>query len=93
MQTLKAIYENGVFRPLETPKLAEENGVFRPLETPKLAEGQSVQLIVDTTNPITPQEMLQLAAEVYEGLSETDVDEIEEIALKQDYFFANRAEE
>ncbi len=35
---------------------------------------------------ITPQEMLQLAAEVYEGLSETDVDEIEEIALKRDYF-------
>ncbi|MBR8834084.1 MAG: antitoxin family protein [Stigonema ocellatum SAG 48.90 = DSM 106950] len=66
MQTLKAIYENGV---------------FRPLEKPELAEGQSVQLIVDTTNPLTPQEMLQLASEVYEGLSETDVDEIEEIAF------------
>ncbi|MEA5506215.1 antitoxin family protein [Halotia wernerae UHCC 0503] len=78
MQTLKAIYENGVFRPLE--KL-------------ELAEGQSVQLIVDTSNPVTSQEMLQLAAEVYEGLSETDVDEIEEIALKQDYFFIDRTEE
>ncbi|MBW4555701.1 MAG: antitoxin family protein [Trichormus sp. ATA11-4-KO1] len=78
MQTLKAIYENGVFRPLE--KL-------------ELAEGQSVQLIVDTTNPITAQEMLQLASEVYEGLSETDIDEIEEIALKQDYFFVDRTEE
>ncbi|MDF5713911.1 MAG: antitoxin family protein [Rhizonema sp. NSF051] len=77
MQTLKAIYENGV---------------FRPLEKPELAEGQSVQLIVDTTNPLTPQEMLQLAAEVYEGLSETDVDQIEEIALKRDYFFTNRSE-
>jgi len=77
MQTLKAIYENGV---------------FRPLKKPELAEGQSVQLIVDTTNPLTPQEMLQLAAEVYEGLSETDVDEIEEIALKRDYFFTDRSE-
>ncbi|QLE59899.1 antitoxin family protein [Nostoc sp. TCL26-01] len=77
MQTLKAIYENGV---------------FRPLEKPELTEGQSVQLIVDTTNPLTPQEMLQLASEVYEGLSETDVDEIEEIALKRDYFFTNRNE-
>jgi predicted DNA-binding antitoxin AbrB/MazE fold protein len=61
--TLKAIYEKGVFRPLE--KL-------------ELAEGQSVQLIVDT-NPLTPQEMLQLAFEVYEGLSETDINEIEEM--------------
>jgi len=77
MQTLKAIYENGV---------------FRPLEKPELAEGQSVQLIVDTTNPLTPQEMLQLASEVYEGLSETDVDEFEEIALKRDYFFTDRSE-
>ncbi len=77
MQTLKAIYENGV---------------FRPLEKPELTEGQSVQLIIDTTNPLTPQEMLQLAAEVYEGLSETDVDEIEEIALKRDYFFMDKSE-
>ncbi|WGV26755.1 antitoxin family protein [Halotia branconii] len=77
MQTLRAIYENGVFRPLE--KL-------------ELVEGQSVQLIIDT-NPVTPKEMLQLAVEVYEGLSETDIDEIEEIALKQNYFFADRTEE
>jgi len=77
MQTLKALYENGV---------------FRPLEKPKLAEGQSVQLTIDTTNPFSPQEMLQLAAEVYEGLSETDVDEIEEIALKRDYVFSDKTE-
>lgn len=77
MQTLKAIYENGV---------------FRPLEKPKLAEGQSVQLTIDNTNPFSPQEMLQLAAEVYEGLSETDVDEIEEIALKRDYIFSDKTE-
>ncbi|PSB45017.1 hypothetical protein C7B80_18385 [Cyanosarcina cf. burmensis CCALA 770] len=78
MQTLKAIYENGV---------------FRPLEKPELAEGQSVQLTVESTAPLSPQEMLQLAAKVYEGLSETDVDEIEEIALKRDYFFSDRTEE
>lgn len=77
MQTLKAIYENGV---------------FRPLEKPELTEGQPVQITVDTSTPFTPQEMLQLAAEVYEGLSETDIDEIEEIALKRDYFFSDRNE-
>ena len=77
MQTLKAIYENGV---------------FRPLEKPELTEGQSVQLTVATTTPFSPEEMLQLAAEVYEGLSETDIEEIEEIALKRDYFFSDRPE-
>lgn len=77
MQTLKAIYENGV---------------FRPLEKPELTEGQSVKITVETTTPFTPQEMLQLASEVYEGLSETDIDEIEEIALKRDYFFSDTNE-
>lgn len=72
MQTLKAIYANGV---------------FRPLEKPELTEGQSVQITVETTPHFSPQEMLQLAAEVYEGLSETDIDEVEEIALKRDFFF------
>ena len=51
VQTLKAIYENGVFRP------------FEKLE---LTEGQSVQLTVEPTTPLNPQEMLQLAVQVYE---------------------------
>jgi predicted DNA-binding antitoxin AbrB/MazE fold protein len=53
MQTLKAIYENGV---------------FRPLEKPNLNEGESVKITVESTTLFTPQEMLKLAAEVYEGL-------------------------
>ncbi|KYC36047.1 hypothetical protein WA1_40620 [Scytonema hofmannii PCC 7110] len=77
MQTLKAIYENGV---------------FRPLEEPELIEGQFVQLIVEPTTPLSPQDMLQLAAQVYEGLSATDIDEIEEIALNRDNFFSDRTE-
>ncbi|MDZ7962967.1 MAG: antitoxin family protein [Aulosira sp. DedQUE10] len=78
MQTLKAIYENGV---------------FRPLEKPNLNEGESVKIIVESTNPFTPQEMLKLAAEVYGGLLETDIDEIEEIALQRDNFFADQPEQ
>ncbi|MBR8838378.1 MAG: hypothetical protein DSM106950_31345 [Stigonema ocellatum SAG 48.90 = DSM 106950] len=53
---------------------------------------QSVQLTVEPTTPLSPQEMLQLAAQVYEGLSATDVDEIEEITLKRDNFFSHRTE-
>lgn len=78
MQTLKAIYENGV---------------FRPLEKPDLNEGESVKITVETTTPFTPQEMLKLAAEVYEGLLETDIDEVEEVALKRDNFFADQSEQ
>ncbi|MEC4818481.1 MAG: antitoxin family protein [Scytonema sp. PMC 1069.18] len=77
MQTLKAIYENGV---------------FRPLEEPELTEGQFVQIIVEPTTPLSPQDMLQLAAQVYEGLSATDIDEIEAIALNRDNFFSDRTE-
>ncbi|MUG93671.1 DUF104 domain-containing protein [Scytonema sp. UIC 10036] len=77
MQTLKAIYENEV---------------FRPLEEPELTEGQFVQLIVEPTTPLSPQDMLQLAAQVYEGLSATDIDEIEDIVFNQDNFFSDRTE-
>ncbi|NJM73289.1 MAG: antitoxin family protein [Scytonema sp. RU_4_4] len=78
MQTLKAIYENGV---------------FRPLEKPNLKEGESVKITVESTTPFTPQEMLKLAAEVYEGLLETDIDEIEEVALQRDNFFGDKSEQ
>ncbi|MDJ0616352.1 MAG: antitoxin family protein [Calothrix sp. MO_192.B10] len=78
MQTLKAIYENGV---------------FRPLEKPNLNEGESVKITVESTTSFTPQEMLKLAAEVYEGLLETDIDEIEELALQRDNFFGDKSEQ
>ena len=77
MQNLKAVYENGV---------------FHPLGKPQLAEGQSVQLTIDTTNPFSPEKMLELAAKIYEGLSETDVDEIEGIALNRDYILSDKTE-
>ncbi len=63
-----------------------ENGVFRPLKTPELSEGQAVQLIVQAKHPLDPRQMLQLAAEVYQGLSEQEIDEIESIALDRRNF-------
>ena len=77
MQTLKAIYENGV---------------FRPLEKPELTKGQFVQLTVEPTTFLSPQEMLQLAVQVDEGLSVMDINEIEEIALNRDKFFSDETE-
>ena len=71
-QTINAIYEHGV---------------FRPLNHPNIPEGQTVQLSVEIAPKLTPEEMLQLAASVYEDLSSQQIDEIEEIALERDDFF------
>lgn len=65
-QTLDAIYENGV---------------FRPLKSPKISEGQKVKLTVETNLVSSPDDMLELAAQVYQGLSAEQIDEIEKIAL------------
>ena len=70
-QTLEAVYENGV---------------FRPLEKIEMAEGQLVRLIVETL----PEDLLELAAQVYEGLSDKEIDEIEQIALDRRPFFGER---
>lgn len=64
-QIYEAIYENGLFRPLAS--LATE-----------LTEGQRVRLVVET-DPAS--DILALAAQVYAGLSEKQVDAVEEIAL------------
>lgn len=61
-----------------------ENGVFRPLsESPQLPEGQHVRLIVESER----ETVLVLAAQVYLGLSEEQVNEIEKISLTRGPFF------
>jgi predicted DNA-binding antitoxin AbrB/MazE fold protein len=67
-----------------------ENGVFRPLQAPEVAEGQQVKLVVKTTTELTPDEMLELAAQVYQGLSDQDINDIEQIALDRENFFGER---
>jgi predicted DNA-binding antitoxin AbrB/MazE fold protein len=67
-----------------------EKGVFRPLQHPDIAEGQQVRLVVETSAPLSPDEILELAGQVYEGLSEQEIDEIEEIALDRKNFFGER---
>lgn len=73
-QTYEAVYENGVFRPV------------RDLPA-SISEGQHVRLIVETDEPM---DILQLAAQVYSGLSDEQVREVEQIALERRDFF-NRA--
>lgn len=65
-----------------------ESGVFKPLKKPDVSEGQQVQLLLEKADPPNTDEVLSLAAKVYAGLDEEDVREIETIALDRSHFFA-----
>jgi predicted DNA-binding antitoxin AbrB/MazE fold protein len=59
-----------------------EGGVFKPLVPVELPEGQRVQVTVPLPplGPATPkevEEMMRLAASVFEGLSDEQIDEME----------------
>jgi predicted DNA-binding antitoxin AbrB/MazE fold protein len=76
MQTIEAIYQNGMFKPV-TP--VEEN----------YSEGETV-LITIQDKESSAKEIMKLAENFYEGLSEDDIDEIEKIALDRSNFFGDR---
>lgn len=65
-QTLEALFENGTFRLLEPSAVT-------------LVEGQHVRLTVEIEK--TPDDVLALAEQVYEGLPEEEIGEIERISL------------
>jgi predicted DNA-binding antitoxin AbrB/MazE fold protein len=63
-----------------------EDGGFKlvnPASLP-LIEGQRVHLIVETA----PNDLLELAAQVYAGLSAEQINEVERIALDRKHFFS-----
>lgn len=75
-QTLEAIFEDGVFRPLEAPDAS-------------LVRGQRVRITVETEGE--SEDILALAGRVYEGLSEKEIADVEEISLDRRSFFDDRA--
>ena len=75
-QTIEAIYQNGIFKPLNP--ISEE-----------IAEGEMVEITIKDKR-LSPDEMLKLAGQVYEGLSDEDIEEIERIALDRSNFFGDR---
>ncbi|MDQ3813825.1 MAG: antitoxin family protein [Armatimonadota bacterium] len=79
-QTIEAVYEQGVLKPLQ------------PID---LMEGQRVALSVEPL-AATPEEtaaQLREWQKVYEGLSEQEIAEVETIALDRSNFFGKRDEE
>lgn len=76
MQTIEAIYQNGMFKPIKP--ISEE-----------FEEGAKVKLIVEAENKET-NPIMKIAENFYEGLSEEEVNEIEKIALDRSNFFGER---
>ncbi len=66
-----------------------EKGVFRPVNIPELSEGQAVRIILDNIKENT-DDILELAAHVYEGLSVQDINEVEQIAFNRSEFFEEK---
>ncbi|MFB3132625.1 MAG: antitoxin family protein [Rhodothermales bacterium] len=77
-QKVDAIFEDGSFKPL------------MPLD-PVPKEGQHVRIVIEPLDGA--EQLLDLTTQVYEGLSDEEIDEIEEIALDRSTFFVDRAED
>lgn len=60
-----------------------EGGVFKPVERPEIPEGEHVQLTVETAEPAGREDPLDLAARVYQGLRPEEIDDVERIALRR----------
>jgi predicted DNA-binding antitoxin AbrB/MazE fold protein len=74
IQSIEAVFQDGVFRPIEPP----------PQD---LLEGQRVQVVA---KKLSPDEMMNLVTSIYDGLSEEEIDEIERIALDRSNFSLGR---
>ena len=72
VKTIEAIYENGVFKPIS------------PL--PDISEHKKVTLVIED-NHEESRNILSLAAKVYDGLSQKDIEDIEKPALTETTFY------
>ena len=75
-QTLDAVFQDGSFKPLDNGSLP-------------FSEGQRVRLTVEVPSE-TEDNLVELAGQVYEDLSEEDIGEIERLALDGDNSFHDR---
>lgn len=66
-----------------------QNGVFRPLTAPPLEEGIHVHLLVEA--PGTIHDPVELAGQVYDGLTPERIAAIEALALDRSHFQRDRS--
>ena len=63
-----------------------EGGVFKPVQRPGFSEGELVRMTVESVRKATPQEILELVTHVYDGLSAQDIDDVEAMARRRPFF-------
>jgi predicted DNA-binding antitoxin AbrB/MazE fold protein len=63
-----------------------ENGVLKPLESLKLPEHQKVMITIQLPPVKNPDEELESWHQVYAGLSDTEIRDIESIAFDRSNF-------
>jgi len=63
-----------------------EDGVFRPVYRPDLAEGERVRLVFERAAVPSPDQVLELAAAVYEGVNPQDLADLEDMSRRRDLF-------
>jgi predicted DNA-binding antitoxin AbrB/MazE fold protein len=63
-----------------------ENGVLKPLEPIKLPEHQRVTITIQPLLIENPDQELESWHQVYDGLSDKEISEIESIALDRSHF-------
>ena len=72
-------------------KAVYENGVFKPIRAPEIPQGQQVRLGIEPLTEPSAEDMLKLAAQVYQGLSEQDIDEIDAMTRQRRDFFGRES--
>lgn len=73
---IEAIFQNRIFK------------LLKPISG-EIEEGEKVEIIYKDKK-LSPEEMLKLAGQIYEGLSEEEIDGIERIALDRSNFFGDK---
>lgn len=73
-ETIEAIYEQGAFRVVTPGKL-------------KIIEGQKVRLLVEPIRE--PEDILALVTQVYDGLTDDQIDSIEQHIRRREDFFGD----
>jgi predicted DNA-binding antitoxin AbrB/MazE fold protein len=70
---------------IQTIDAVFEKGLLRPLEDLPLIDGQRVRVTVESKNAEAGR-VLELAAKVYEGLTSDEIDEIEKVIQRRPFF-------
>jgi len=75
MTEIDAVFDNGTFIPIGDQAIT-------------LSQGQRVKLIVETS-PERQNEVIELITKVYDGLTDSEIEEIEKITLTRNAFFSS----